>query len=203
MCTYKHHYQCRYSCLLYHDQQAEFHRLTFIFIYCTVYCTDNTLIMFVIALHKQMFFLSPVCFPPLTVPVTTREGVWRSVPHRPHSHDRFRLSHWPQVLVCCFLVACLLSSACDTVWQLDWRLIRHTAHSYDHMENRQVGKDGLMRWRGSSVAADHYFSFLSRICAFRVVCFDAVSHKTCTDFPLVLWLRFSCRWNIMCPQYSA
>lgn len=45
------------------------------------------------------------------MPVTTREGVWRSGPRRPRSHDHFHLSHLPQVLVCYFQL-CICSAVC-------------------------------------------------------------------------------------------
>lgn len=50
------------------------------------------------ALHRTGVY-SLICRLPLTVPVTTREGVWRSGPRRPRCHDRSRLSRSPQVLV--------------------------------------------------------------------------------------------------------
>lgn len=104
MFVHKHHYQYDYSyhCFPQHDQQLEF--LGWPCLSCAaVYCADKRhmlwAVVFLIVLHKQMFSLC--CFVSLSfaVPVTTREGVWRLGPRLPRSHDRFHLSHLPQVLV--------------------------------------------------------------------------------------------------------
>lgn len=124
-------HHCNYQCFLYQDQQLKFiGRLFYFSRLFTVLIKDCCLaIVFVIVLPNKLF-LSAVCFPPLTVLVTTKEGVWRSGPRRPRSHDPFHLSHLPQVLVCWwYLRVCSAVCLCYC-----FRLFTHALRRHKRMK---------------------------------------------------------------------